>query len=633
MRLYAGQATEFIHLNKRNQLAGFMETAFLQKMGRAPSKQEVMSWRNSLNRMADVFQTSGFDDQGVMVEYQLPTNSQRLDCLVFGHDDAGKRNTIVIELKQWERAELSVYDSDKVLTWVAGGNREVLHPAVQVGGYCNYLRQNLTAFYEGDPIGLEACSYLHNYNYDASDPLFDPRFKTYTDEFPVYTLEDYDALSNYLIARVGEGKGEPIMKQVEGSKYRPSPKLMKQVSEVIKKKLKGEFKVIGAHEDYILLDEQVIAYDTVLSLIKRGLGSHEKHAVIIQGGPGTGKSVIALKLLADLSAMKKHAEYATGSSSFTQTLRKLVGAESKRFFNYFMSYGATKPGSIDVLIMDEAHRIREKTGYPFKATGNPQVEDLLKACKVGVFLLDDLQVVRPKEIGRSAFIKEHAESMGCVVHEIKLETQFRCAGSEAFISWVDHMLHVGITAHPEWVPDPNFDFQIFPDPQSMEDAIRAKVADGATGRMMAGYCWPWSEKPLADGSLEEDVVIGEYRRPWNARPESTGLKTGIPKSHYWAYEPGGIDQVGCIYTAQGFEFDYAGIIIGKDMVYDFATNAWKGQPEHCHDGLVKGSRKFLDLVKNTYRVLLTRGQKGCYVCFLDKDTENYFRSRVRRSAQ
>ncbi len=184
------------------------------------------------------------------------------------------------------------------------------------------------------------------------------------------------------------------------------------------------------------MDEQVIAYDTVLSLVKRGLGSHEKHAVIIQGGPGTGKSVIALKLLADLSDLQKHAEYATGSSAFTQTLRKLVGGDSKRFFNYFMSYGATKSGSIDVLIMDEAHRIREKTGYPFKATGNPQVEDLLNACKVGVFLLDDLQVVRPKEIGRSAFIREHAERMGCVVHEMKLQTQFRCAGSEpSSVGW------------------------------------------------------------------------------------------------------------------------------------------------------------------------------------------------------
>ena len=311
MRLYAGTSTEFIHLNKRNLMAGQMQEAFLQKLGRTPSPQEVMSWRNSLNRMADVLQTSGFEHQGVMVEYQLPTNSQRLDCLVFGHDESGKSNAVIIELKQWERAELSAYDSDKVLTWVAGGNREVLHPAVQVGGYCNYLRQNLTAFYEGEAIGLEACSYLHNYSFDPADPLFDPRFKAYTDEYPVYTLQDYDALSNYLIKRVGEGEDVPIMKKVESSRYRPSPKLMKQVSQVIRKKLKGELNVIGVNEDYILLDEQVIAYDTVLSLVKRGLGSHEKHAVIIQGGPGTGKSVIALKLLANLHAMGKNAQYAT----------------------------------------------------------------------------------------------------------------------------------------------------------------------------------------------------------------------------------------------------------------------------------------------------------------------------------
>ncbi len=174
MRLYAGTSSEFIHLNKRNLMAGQMQEAFLQKLGRTPSPQEVMSWRNSLNHMSDVLQASGFEHQGVMVEYQLPTNSQRLDCLVFGHNDAGKSNAVIIELKQWERAELSPFDSDKVLTGVAGGNREVLHPAVQVGGYCSYLQQNLTAFYEGEAIGLSACSYLHNYSVDPSRSALRP---------------------------------------------------------------------------------------------------------------------------------------------------------------------------------------------------------------------------------------------------------------------------------------------------------------------------------------------------------------------------------------------------------------------------------------------------------------------------
>ena len=146
--------------------------------------------------------------------------------------------------------------------------------------------------------------------------------------------------------------------------------------------------------------------------------------------------------------------------------------------------------------------------------------------------------------------------------------------------------------------------------------------------MTAGFCWSWSQ-PERDGALVEDVIIGDFKRPWNAKPDAKKLAKGIPKAPLWAYDPNGINQVGCVYTIQGFEFDYVGIIFGKDLVYNFGTQRWEGHPEHSEDPTVKRSKdRFTDLVKNTYRVLLSRGMKGCYVYFMDKDTENFFKSRI-----
>lgn len=633
MRLYAGSSTHFIDLNERNQMSGLLESEFLRYLGRKPSTQEVMSWTNSLLRMSIVLRKANLLDHGVFLEYQLPSYGSRLDCIICGKDDETMDNAVVVELKQWSKLQLSDYDSDKVLVYVAGGNRELLHPSVQVGGYKLYLEYNNTAFYEPPaPISLSACCFLHNYKYDSSDPLFDSRFANYLNEYPVFTMDDDEEFQAYLTNRLSKGQGMAVLSKIEKGRHRPSRKLMQHVSDVVKKKLKGDLKVLGSPlEDYILLDDQIIAYDAVLSIVRKGLLNRFKYALIIKGGPGTGKSVIALKLLADLNSEGVNAQYATGSNSFTETLRKIVGPLSKGHFKYFMSYGDAKPNEIDVLIMDESHRIRERTGYPFKSTGNLQIEDLINATKVAVFFVDDLQVVRPNEIGTVDFIKRNSIKKGCKVYEFELRSQFRCAGSDAFINWVNHMLHIGITANPEWTEDPNFEFKVFDSPQNLEEAIREKIDQGFSGRLTAGFCWPWSDMPNPDGSLAEDVVIGDYRRAWNAPNGISGIRNGIPKASFWAYDPNGINQVGCIYTAQGFEFDYVGVIFGKDLKYDFTNNEWAGLPQYSHDSAIKNSKdKFLELVKNTYRVLLTRGHKGCYVYFQDKDTENYFRSRVRK---
>jgi phage repressor protein C with HTH and peptisase S24 domain len=325
-----------------------------------------------------------------------------------------------------------------------------------------------------------------------------------------------------------------------------------------------------------------------------------------------------------------NAHYATGSRAFTETLRSIIGRRGAPQFKYFNSYGEVESGVVDVLICDEAHRLRRLSGDRFRPsrTGKPQVEEILDAGKLAVFLIDDRQVVRPDEIGSSTYIKENAVRLGCEVREHTLEAQFRCAGSDGFVNWIANTLGVERTANAIWEGDERFDFRVFPSPDALEKAIRARSAQGHSARLAAGFCWRWS-KPRADGTLVGDVVVGTWQRPWNAKPEATRLAAGIPKAQLWAHDPGGLDQVGCVYTTQGFEFDYIGVVFGRDLRYDLDTNEWVGDRKASFDVKVKqGGEKFVDLVKNTYRVLLSRGLKGCYVCFLDRDTERFFRTRI-----
>lgn len=401
-----------------------------------------------------------------------------------------------------------------------------------------------------------------------------------------------------------------MLQKIQKSKYRASKKLLEHVNKIIKEK-----------SEYVLLDEHLVAYDKVLSCATSGFHNKQKVVLIIKGGPGTGKSVIAINLMADLSREGYNAHYATGSRSFTETLRKIVGTRASVQFKYFLSYGQAEQSAIDVLIMDEAHRIREKTAGRYipktQRSGLAQIEELLRAAKVAVFFIDDLQVVKPDEIGSVQYITDFARKHKCKIYDYELEAQFRCQGSDAFVNWVNNTLDIRRTANVIWDMNNDFEFKVFDSPFDLEKAIREKVEQGSSARLAAGFCWKWSN-PKDDGTLVNDVVIGNFNRPWNAKPDARKLAPGIPKASYWAYDPNGIKQIGCIYTAQGFEFDYIGVTFGKDLLYDPEEATWKGRPSFSADPIVRKAAtdgQFLSLVKNTYRVLLSRGIKGCMFIF------------------
>jgi len=572
MRLYAGSSGQFVEDTVLNQIAGKLKNAFFSHYRYNPPHAEINSWQNSLRAMAGILQYGDLLDHGVMLEYQLPLTSRRLDFMVTGKGQANADHAVIVELKQWDKCGTADGENE-VVTFVAG------------------------------------------------DVLYDPKFEGVLKTDPIFTMDEAPDLMGYLQERLCAGQGMEVLKRVEESQYRPSRKLMEHV-----------WQVINGNSHYVLLDEQVVAYDKVRALAKTGFHDRRKTVIIVKGGPGTGKSVIAIKLMADLLLNGFNAHYATGSKAFTETLRNIIGNRGSVQFKYFSSYSAAQANEIDVLIADESHRIRKTSNSRFTAAANrsglEQIEELLQAAKVCVFLFDDVQVVRPNEIGSVEYIRRHAQAKKCNVFEYELEAQFRCSGSDAFVNWIDNTLAIRRTANVLWEGNELFDFKILDSPQALEDAIRKKAAEGYTARMTAGFCWKWSS-PRPDGTLVDDVLIGDYRRPWNARPEAARLAMGIPKASLWAHLPGGIDQVGCIYTAQGFEFDYVGVIFGKDLLYRFDRQDWIGGREQSHDTVVRRSGgKFAELVKNTYRVLLSRGMKGCYVHFMDKETEHFIRSRM-----
>ncbi len=626
MQLYRGPAHFFVADSRHNAIADKLKGAFESHFRFRPSPAEVTSWRNSLRAMSDVLIQGDLLETSVVLEYQLPLTSRRLDCMVIGRDRHAEGRAVVVELKQWDQADISDVVGC-VETWVGGNLREVLHPSAQVAQYRQYLQDCHYAFSGSSPIRLDACSYLHNATSWTTTELQDDRYRVFLDLAPVFYGDQASDLVEHLRHRTAGGDNGDLLERVTEERYRPSKALMDHVATVI--------------EDepvYTLLDEQFVAFQSILFRVRQSYHTREKSVFIIHGGPGTGKSVLATNLVARLSKQHYSVNHATGSKAFTENLRKRVGSRASAVFNYFNNYTHLRVNELDVLVCDEAHRIRTSSNHRFtradKRSEIPQVAELVRAARVSVFFIDDAQQVRPGEVGSSGLIRQEATRQGAQIVEHELEAQFRCAGSDGFVNWIDNTLGVRKTANTLWNQGAeSFDFQIVDSVEALDRQIREKDGGPMSARLVAGYCWPWSREKAVGGGLVEDVVIGPWRRPWNARPELTRLPHGVPKSMYWATEPGGADQVGCIYTAQGFEFDYVGVIWGPDLRYDLERQEWVGDPSASHDGMVsRAKNSFLDHVRHVYRVLLTRGLKGCYVYFVDQDTRRFVESRIEAAA-
>jgi hypothetical protein len=609
--------------------SGSVAEAMLEQMlikhGQRPSPSEVRSWRRSLPLLAQDLVQAGLGDVEVLVEYRLPLTSKRADAILAGqHPRTGAPSYVVVELKQWSGADL--FEDDPVMVLVDGyGRSPHLHPVEQVRGYCDYIGDYVTALRD-QPDALSGVAYLHNAAERDVAPL---RRLAESGRARLFTGERRSEFTEYLRSRLAPGvKGAQFADMLLGSLVAPSTQLLTVAAAEIRER-----------EQFVLLDEQKVAFNLVMHAVEQARAGDSKTVVIVSGGPGTGKSVIALSLLGELARRGRSVLHATGSRSFTQTMRKVAGRGSRRvqsLFKYFNQFTDADRNGLDVLILDEAHRIRETSEGRFTAarfrTGRPQIDELMAAARVPVFLLDENQVVKPGELGTVRDIEAHAEKQGARVHRISLDSYFRCGGSEEYLDWVDRLLGLEPGDPIEWCGDPAFEVQIADSPHELEQALHWRLDAGYGARMAAGYCWPWSD-PRADGSLVPDVVIGDWSRPWNLKGERA--VGGAPPAPLWATEPAGFGQVGCVYTAQGFEYDWNGVIIGPDFVWRddhwVAVRAENKDPNFRNLTKVSGPQ-FDRLVRNVYKVLLTRGMIGTVIYSHDRETRAMLRNLVGAAA-
>ncbi|WP_285104025.1 DUF2075 domain-containing protein [Promicromonospora sp. MEB111] len=601
----------------------------LSRQGVYVGAGERRSWRNSLPALARDLSDAGLDQVEVLLEHRLPLTSKRTDAILAGvHPRTGDHSYVVVELKQWSEAHL--WEDDDALVEVDGAGYLSSHPSTQVAGYVQYLRDFAKAF-EHTPDQLQGVVYLHNAtDFGVGDLLASKELA----QAPMFTGErrsQFIAHLQSLLAK--DASGAEAADRLVRSKTAPSKQLMSVVA-----------KEIREQEQFVLLDEQKTARDLVLHQVKKAVTADSKSVVLVTGGPGSGKSVIALSLMGELAREGRTAIHATGSRSFTQTLRKVAGKGSTRtqgLFKYFNNFMEAERNGLEVLILDEAHRIREKsvdryTRKELRERARAQVDELLDAARVPVFLLDQNQVVRPGEMGTPDDIRLAAEAKGLEVRQIDLTDQFRSGGSLAYIEWVERLLglrDVEDGPQPWDGVDENFEVDVVDSPEELESRLQAYRNAGKGARMTAGFCWPWSD-PRDDGSLVPDVTIGAWQRPWNLRGERA--VGGAPPSPLWATDPAGFGQVGCVYTAQGFEYDWNGVILGPDLVWRQAAGAGRGawvvQRAESRDGeLTKKSvtdARFERLTRNTYKVLLTRGMVGTLIYSTDEETREFLRSLV-----
>src|SRR5688572_30705326 len=497
-----------------HRIAEKLRAEYTAQIGHRPSPNEVASWQNSLMALSMLVDQAELNDHGVILEYQLGNTSRRLDAMLTGHAATSAENAVVVELKQWSDGSIGPSTADNCVELYVGKQvRRVLHPSVQVGGYQQWLLDNHSVFYETGAVALTAVSFLHNHQYDPAGELWADRHAEALHRNPLYTGDQSIELAEFLNHHLSAGEGTSVMSRVLESKYRPSRKLLEHTAAMIK-----------AQSDFVLLDEQRVAFESVLAEARDGFHDAKKSVVLVQGGPGTGKSIIALHLVGELAKRGYNAMHATGSKAFTENMRRVVGSRAGRSqFAYFNQFGNYDRNDIDVLILDEAHRLRSTSASRFtpkaKRSDLAQVDELIAAAKTSVFFIDDLQGVRPNEVGDTALILEAAERNGAEASVFELDTQFRLAGSKAFLSWVDHTLGLDETANPIWdAENEPFDFQIVASVQQLDAMIRTMADEGHSARVTAGFTWRWSD-PNPDGTLFPDVKVGSWQMPWNAKPD------------------------------------------------------------------------------------------------------------------
>lgn len=614
MIVYSGTKKDFCYDVFKGHIADKIQKALIKNKVFHNNINEYRSWENSLRAMLIVLQTPEIpDDVNVAIEYQIPATSKRVDFLISGLDEYDNKNVVIIELKQWEKAERTD-KKDLVITYVGNSNRLVPHPSYQAYSYAKLI-ENFNSYIEDGQVKIVPCSYLHNYPDKYKYELDNPQYEDIINLSPLFFKTDAEKLQDFIKRYIKKTDNGKTLYEIEYGKIRPSKALQDAIANML-----------AGNKEFEMIDEQKVAFETIRYLVEKSFDSDEKHTIIVEGGPGTGKSVIAINLLAYFK--DKVVSYVTKNSAPKNVYAaKLI---QNNFSNKYVqclfkgsgSFVDAKKNEFDLLLVDEAHRLNEKSGI-FSNLGENQIKEIINASKISVFFIDEDQIVTTKDFGRISEIKRQAKKLGSILHygeDLKLSSQFRCNGSEGYLAFLDDLLEIRETANKTGF-DIDYDIRVYDSPTKMREDLRVKNQINNKARMLAGYTYEWISK---NDKLKYDIVLKDnFFAQWNYANTKT-----------YAIDPDSFDQVGCIHTSQGLEFDYVGVIIGLDMYYKDGKVCTDYSKRAKSDASIKGVKKNKDyaladrIIRNTYKTLLTRGQKGCYIYCEDKELANYIKRRL-----
>ncbi len=613
MIVYSSNKKGFLSDVLSGQVEQQILTSFVREMGHTTGKSEVNSWRKSMPYMSNVINDSSIpDDVGIAIEYKIPQTSKRIDFIITGANSENRKVAVIVELKQWSEG-VSLSEKDGIINTNFYG--EVPHPSYQVWSYATLL-EDFNGAVQKDNITLVPCAYLHNY--EADDVITNVFYKEYTDKARVFLKADALKLQKFIKKFVKYGDKTNILYEIEHGNIRPSKALADSLASMLE-----------GNKEFLLIDDQKIVYETALKLARES-SKLNKNVLIVEGGPGTGKSVVAVNLLTELTKRGNVTQYVTKNSAPREVYQvKLSGKFTKtRIANLFSSSGSfydIEPNTFDSLIVDEAHRLNAKSGL-FSHLGENQIKELINAAKFSIFFIDEDQRVTLKDIGKKSEIIKWAETLGAKITLLTLASQFRCNGSDGYLAWIDNLLQIRETAN-ESLEGINYDFKVVDNPSILHKKIIDLNQKNNKSRLLAGYCWKWISKKNTN---LKDIVIGDYKATWNLNSHGQS----------WIIHPDSVSEVGCIHTSQGLELDYVGVIIGPDMIVRDGKIITDVTKRATSDQSVKGIKNRLKenpeeakqaadmIIKNTYRTLMTRGMKGCYVYSVDPETQCYFEEHL-----
>ena len=621
MLVYEGVKSSFINDVDLNNITDKILIKFKEVFHRSTGESEINSWRESMLRMRGVLADNDIpDNAGVAIEFNIPHTSNRIDFLLSGYDRNKNNSIIIIELKQWTHVD-AVDGKDGIVSTVTGkALREVIHPSYQAWSYASLIDSYNQDVYDRN-IGLHPCAFLHNYELSPNDPINSEQYRDYINIAPMFGAKDFEKLREFIKKYITEGDNKEGLYIIENGKIKPSKMLQDSFASILK-----------GNKEFVLIDDQKIIYEEALRIGINAYLHNEKAVLIVEGGPGTGKSVLAINLLKQFLNRSFNSFYVTKNSAPREVFKaKLKIDKISGLNNLFKGSGCfydCEPNSFDVLIVDEAHRLNKKSGL-FSNLGENQIKEIINSSMFSIFFIDENQRVTLKDNGSIAEIKKYANYYGAGIYKMELRSQFRCDGSDGYLAWLDNVLEIRETANFDL--DNKYEFKVFDDPNKLRRAIIEKNGNNKS-RLVAGYCWNW----LSEGKNKSDVfdiTIPEY---------NFGMSWNLGNSSTWAIDKKSINEVGCIHTCQGLEFDYVGVIIGDDLRYennhivtDYTKRAktdqsLKGINIIANQQGINEAKRIADaIIKNTYKTLMTRGMKGCYVYCTDKNLQDYLKGYLK----